>query len=584
MVASALSSVGVAEHRCALLSSRQHCLGTLRQGDTSWDVLVALCMHIDRSLADLEPSEVDWQAETGEFVFNAVEETEWSRPTFIGERVYREIPFDAELSRHVHSRVAASLLIKDDQPRLALQFLESVNEILPPKTVVHLPRDLSWGFVDRVRRPLQELYEQSGDYELALQLHRLRVTWGNPVEHYAVAEFYLNQWTTGLEGNVTVREAKSLLGATYAFLVDADRVDEEVRDSLADCPRDTRQFWAWLYGKTIGFLKIEHPHLKDALLHELDASGWEEGWPVASILVEDHPGWPAHRKTCMTLYWASDIEYKGARPWNARQPAHLGPSSDLYWAMRVGYCDAHLEAGQAKADISEQLEDLKQVVSSGSLRAIRSQVEVMQGLTSIARAIPTEEAARTSLADHLGHELLALLPTTITEHLIAAWLARLQGRANDARVATVKAIEAVFTRIIKPRLREVSVNARISVTRQNGSNWTLPLEEMGRIQLADWATLLPDLVLGRGANRRLRDALLRAFPSIDWELLGRCEPALRDASRARGQSAHDPDREPYGHAMEEADRLWSIAVGSITTPGLIPRLCEALGVDLPEEK
>ena len=255
LVASTLSSAGVAEQRCAFLSSRQHCLATLHQGDTSWDVLVALCLHIDRSIVGLEPSDIDWQAEASESVFNAVQETEWSRPTFIGEKVHRKVPFDADLSRHVHSRVAASQLTKDDQPRLALQFLESVNEILPPRTVVRLPRDLSWGFVDRVRRPLQELYEQNGNYELALQLHRLRRTWGNPVEHYAAAEFYLNQWISGLKGSVKVREAKSLLGTTYSLLVDAESVDQEVRDSLADCPRDTRQFWAWLYGKTIGLLQ-----------------------------------------------------------------------------------------------------------------------------------------------------------------------------------------------------------------------------------------------------------------------------------------------------------------------------------------
>ena len=65
----------------------------------------------------------------------------------------------------------------------------------------------------------------------------------------------------------------------------------------------------------------------------------------------------------------------------------------------------------------------------------------------------------------------------------------------------------------------------------------------------------------------MRDAFSLAFPSIDWKLLGHCDAALRDAANARGQSAHDADRESYGLALVEADRLWSIAVGSLATPG-----------------
>ena len=576
-----LSSADVTKERCAVLSSPQRCIEILQQGDTAWDVLVALCMHINGDLDDRQTSGVDWQAEVSGPVFDAIAETEFSRPTFVGEYGHHEVPFDADVSRHIHSRVAASLLTQGNQPELALQYLELANQILPPTTLVRLPRDLSWDFGERVRRPLQQLYERSGHYELALQLHRLRGRWGSPEQHYVVTEAYLDRWTAGLKDGATVREAKTLLDTIYSVLVDSDRVDEEIRDSLADCPRDTHQFWAWFYGRTAGLLKIEHPYLKDALLHELDASDWVDGWAAASILIEEHPEWMALRKVCMNLYWASDIEYKGARPWNARQPAHLSPSSDLYWAMRVGYCDAHIETGRGSAELStaelgEQIEKLEQIVSSGGLRAIRSHQEVMQGITSMTRAIPTEETARDSLKGDVGEVMLDSLPSAIVEHLVTAWLARQQGRPNDARVAAVKAIEAVFTRLIKRRLQEVARRVQVRVTRPNGTHWSCSLERIGHIQLAEWAALLPDLVRGQGGNARLHDALFRGFPSIDWEMLGRCEPGLRDASNARGQAAHDADRESYDDAVMEADRLWSIAVGSPETPGLISKLCAAL--------
>ena len=101
-------------------------------------------MHIDPYPTYLASSGIDWQAEARELVLDMVQETESFRPIFVGERVYEELPFNADLSRHIHSRVAAALLIRDDQPDLALEFLEYTNEILPPKTVVRLPQDLSW--------------------------------------------------------------------------------------------------------------------------------------------------------------------------------------------------------------------------------------------------------------------------------------------------------------------------------------------------------------------------------------------------------------------------------------------------------
>ena len=278
--AARLNSAGVAEPRCSFLSSPMRCLETLQYGDTARDALVALCMHMNEDLDDLQTSDIDWQAEACATVFDAVAETALSQPTFIKE-------------------------------------------------------------------------------------------------------------------GATIQEAKSLLDAMYSLLIDSDRVDEEVRDSLGDCRRDTRQFRAWFYGRTVGLLKIMPSYLEDALLNELDVSDWVGGWAAASMLVEQHPDWVMHRKTCMSLYWASDVEYKGARPWNVRQPAHLSPSSDLYWAMRVGYCDAHIETGwraaeSSSADLGEQLQKVEQIVSSGGIRHTRSHQEAMQGWASLLRAMPTE--------------------------------------------------------------------------------------------------------------------------------------------------------------------------------------------------
>ena len=511
-IAAGLSAAGVTEQRCALLSSSQGCQDAIRQGDTAWDVLIALCIHVNGYLTDLLPTPVDWQAEASKQVFNAVEETEWFRPPFIGADHRTVVPFDADVSRHIHSRVAAALLVKDQEPEQALDFLESASEILSPTTYARLPRDLDMAFVDRVRRPLQQLYEKVGNYELALRQHRLQGSWWSQTEHYAVAASYLEGWATGLGGRTKIQEAKSILDSTYSLLMDCERVDGGVRDSLADCPTDTRQFWAWSYGNIVGRIKMMNPYLEEAIILELEASGWVDGWPAASLLVDVQRDWVDYRRKCMGLFWKADIEHKGARPWNARQPAHLSPSSDLYWAMRVGYCDAHIESDRASnPDISGQLENVRQIVSLSSLRAIRSHEELKQEISSLTLAVPTEEVAAKLLADELGLETFESLPSAVVGHLVAAWQARVYGRLNDARVGTAKAIEAVFTRLIRPRLRCVDPKVRIYVSRSDGTYWFCSLRRLGRIQLAEWASVLLELDNEKGENRRLREVVMQAF-------------------------------------------------------------------------
>ena len=78
--------------------------------------------------------------------------------------------------------------------------------------------------------------------------------------------------------------------------------------------------------------------------------------------------------------------------------------------------------------------------------------------------------------------------------------------------------------------------------------------------------------------------MVQSFPDADLELLARCGPSLKEAARARGPSAHDSDSEGYDDRVSRAETLWSIAVGLPETPGVIPRLCMALGVGPVEQQ
>ena len=358
-------------------------------------------------------------------------------------------------------------------------------------------------------------------------------------------------------------------------------MDDELRESLADCPRDTREFWAWFYGKVVGWFHVNHPHLNHALRHELTGSDWVQGWPAVALLAEPTGNWSDRRETCMFLYEAADLEYKSSRPWNSRQPAPLSPESDLYWAMRVGYCDAHIETvhdadGPTLEAISAQLDDVRQIVSASALRSIRSQEEANHRLSDLRDAIPTEGTARDAIADAVGKEMLNVFPVSAVEHLVEAWLASRQGRPDDARVATVKAIEAVFKRLVRDKLTEHSPNLRIPVPGRNGRRQAL--EGIEHFQLSVWADILSNLASTQeGDNAELAEALTLAFPDVNLGSLGSCATSLRQSWKLRGAAAHDSAHESYDEARDRTQRLWTIAVGSQASPGLISRLCMALG-------
>jgi len=364
-------------------------------------------------------------------------------------------------------------------------------------------------------------------------------------------------------------------------MMDADCFDGMGLQSPSACPRNSRQFWAWLYGLLIGRVHIENPYLGDAFLQECRSSGWGAGWLAVSVMVEDIADWSRYREKCLLLYevaGAENVENRGVLFYGPRQPDHLSPESNLYWAMRVGHCDARLEADQkvhtpTRAEIAGQSQRIEGIGSSSSLRSISSSEELRQELASLRESVPSEETARAIVGRGVGEAAVQALPAATIEHLIAAWLARKQGRMNDARVATFRAIESVFSRLILGRLVEHDPQLKIQVHASSRSR-----KKIEKMPLRDWALVLPTLADGSEQDSSLRTAIDQCFPKVDWHQLGQCSPTLRDACDARGQSAHDPNREDYDLALTQADRLWSIAVGSEGTPGLISELCSALGV------
>ena len=309
---------------------------------------------------------------------------------------------------------------------------------------------------------------------------------------------------------------------------------------------------------------------------------------MISLLVEECKDWAKQRDMCRALYGAADVDYKGSRPYNAVQPAHLSPQSDLYWAMRIGYCDAHIDNNQGSERhsaqmIGEGLVDVRQMLSSIGLRSLRSLEGLRHDLQSLAGTMPTEGAVRLVLVETMGRENVDALPQESVQHLIEARLSRLQGRPDDARVATAKAVESIFTRMVRERLIQHDPDLRFQVRGPAGRMIWRSVKQLGRMQLREWATVLADLNDENGRYAALAQAFAVGFPAVDLKAVALCSGDLTKVSMARGQAAHDADRESYDVHADYADNLWDITVGNSISPGLLLRLCSALGLTTPTE-
>ena len=177
-----------------------------------------------------------------------------------------------------------------------------------------------------------------------------------------------------------IAEVQRFLDLIYEWLDKAGDVDEEERDHLGDCLTATRQFWAWYYGNTLGRLLVARPSLRASLLDEIDAGEWENCWHIAGVLFETlDESWDKYRHRALKFYHTSEIEYRqqGPRPYGATQPPHLSGQSDLYWAMRVGFADAHSQnAGERRVsliDLADTVDRIETIASSTAMHVLRTE-------------------------------------------------------------------------------------------------------------------------------------------------------------------------------------------------------------------
>ena len=346
----------------------------------------------------------------------------------------------------------------------------------------------------------------------------------------------------------------------------------------------TRQFWAWYCGNALGRLLVARPSLRASLLDEIEAGEWENCWHIAGVLFETPPeSWGEYRQRALKFYNSSEIEYReqGPKPWDATQPPHLSAQSDLYWATRVGFADAHSENAEERrvsmTDLADSLEQVKTITSSMAIHVLRTERNTDNLVKSVENRVPPNHEYWYGLLQEELPGLLDRLHRATVDHLIDASNHRFTKEWDYCKVSLCKSVESLFHRTLVPRILELSESSGLTLAtpRGKGSPRKHSPADWGKIPLSQWAQILETATEG-GRNAPLRSALPLAFPNADLDIFVSLHAELAKIAQLRGGSSHDSPTLNEQKA-KDAEELWELVVGS-NGRGFLARFYSALGL------
>ena len=506
----------------------------------------------------------------------------------LGRPIYQLTPRDATV---YYSSLALARLVCEDNPNQVIELLETIKGFFDPFGVYHLPEDKHRLDSPNELQLLPNLYERVERFEDSLKLTTpfFGFPSGRPEESDAAIR-RLNGWLDELLRSGGIGEVQRFLDQIYKWLQQANEIDNEDREDISGCSNNTRQYWAWYYGYALGLLIKSRPHFRASLLDQVDAGEWESGWHVAGVLFEPTPeAWDNYREKALDFYHASDIEYRsgGLTSGNLPQPPHMSAQSDLYWAIRVGFADAHLgntdQHHSSPDHIGDALERIETITSSTARHVLRAE-QTLESLNDTLgnRLPPDNEHCKEKLKGEL-HQVWDALPKTTVDHLVEASQHQSTNHPDACRISLSKAVESLFTGLIKPRIQahpdakqlKLFVPWRKQKKQQKG--YSLP--ELHNVPISGWAYIIRTTT-AEGNNALLRTILIEQFPSIGIDSFVSLHQQLNRVNQLRGEAAHHSDA-PGEVKDENAQELWNIVVGNDGNGGFLTKFYSALGI-IPE--
>ena len=591
-----LSWAGIEEERAVYLGDYNNVVRDLADlPSDDWDLVRAAMLHIARS-EDLHLEHNRW---LGQEIFASFEKearhplyyltlkTRRDRPVprFDPQEMFPNHRMTAREATYYYSRAALAVLVSKGNPDQAIELFEDLNSIFVPRIRYLLPRGDYSLYLERELDRLPVLYERIGRFEDALNFTPISFDhFGRNISSCDVAIRRLEGWLDQLSGSGGISAVERCLDMIYEWLNSAGDVDEEERDHVGECPTATRQFWAWYYGNALGRLLIARPSLRASLLDEIEAGEWENCWHVAGVLFETLPeSWDEYRQRALKFYNSSDIEYRrqGSMPLNATQPPHLSAQSDLYWAMRIGFADAHSQnAGDRRvslADIADSLERVETIASSTAQHVLRTERNTDNLLEDVKNRLPPNHEYWYGMLQKELPVLTSRLPRATIEYLIDALRHRFVKEWDYCKVSLCKSVESLFVRILVPGIQALPESGELTLALPRGKQppRRRSPEEWDEIPMSGWVHILRSAT-EKDINSPLRSVLPRGFPSVDLDAVVNLNVELATIARLRSSSAHD-SRTADDRKAGDAEELWDLVVGS-NSGGFLARFCSALGL------
>ena len=258
----------------------------------------------------------------------------------------------------------------------------------------------------------------------------------------------------------------------------------------------------------------------------------------------------------------------------------MSAQSDLYWAMRVGFADAHLgntDQHHSYPDlIGDALERIETITSSTARHVLRAEQTLESLNETLRERLPFDkERCKENLKEALPL-VWELLPRQPVDYLVQASVLAYGSQKSYSNVALGNAVASLFTELIERSILNL-VDAKDLVLR--GHNRTLKLGRWHKFPLGDWAYIL-NSASTPGKNPGLLPTLIQAFPDAGPEAVVNLSPQLQAIADLRNRTAH-PSSAPSQQSGTHADELWNIVVGNDGNGGFLTKFYSALGI-IPE--
>ena len=283
-----LKWVGIEEEHAAYLGRYENVVkGLSNLSLEDWVLVRAAMLHIARS-EGLHSEHNRWLGReiSAAFQNDALDnllyltlDTRLNRPMpqLDSEELYSSQQLTHRETTYYYSRAALGILVSREDPERAIDLLEELDSIFFPRIrYFHPGKDKHYSLERDISR-LPILYERVGRFEDALSFLPVSLThtgWNSPPADIAVRR--LNGWLNRLSEYGSASDVERCLDVIYQWLDKASDVDDEERDRIEECPRSTRQFWAWYYGNSLGRLAVARPSLPASLLDDTEAGEWEK--------------------------------------------------------------------------------------------------------------------------------------------------------------------------------------------------------------------------------------------------------------------------------------------------------------------